>query len=73
MVTHSSGQGRRNTEIQSVVLWVRRGKRYMRGRIAASNSNIKTRSSTEFPGIIFACSYSNEGSRLNTEIQYVIL
>ena len=46
----------------------------MSGRIAPSNSSsIKTRSSTEFPRGIAVCSYSNEGSVLNTEIQCVIV
>ena len=44
---------------------------FLGGRIAPSNSSIKTRSSTELPGRIYE--YNSEGSGLNTEIRRVIV
>ena len=70
---YSSKGSSLNTAILCAVLWARRGKNLTSGRIAPSNSSIKTRSSTEFPRGIVVCRYSSEGRGLNTEIQCVIV
>ena len=70
---YGSGRGRHNTEIKGAVLWAGSRKHFPSGRLAPSNSSIKTCSSTAGSSRIGVCGYSSGKGRCTAEMQCAIL